>query len=236
MKLKAWARRANIGCEISRYQGIMGQIFHDTKKLALVSACPQSVSRRGTRASTGQKHRLPACRSHASRLAAIGVLALCLASCHEAPKGQVSSGIVGAWVVKIPDAPFPMHMFVFHSDGTVEQSNPDAGDPNASDSNLMGAWRAVGDEYRGKLVEITADRTTRQFATRGEISFELRSVAIHSTVRQAPRSLTPVGVRSGGLYGSGWKANGCSHDRVWPGAAFPTALRKFPGSVPQPRR
>jgi hypothetical protein len=152
----------------------MGQIFHDRRKLARVSPCPQSVSRRGTRASTGQKHRLPACRSHASRLAAIGVLALCLASCHEAPNGQVSSGIVGAWVVKIPDAPFPMHMFVFHSDGTVEQSNPDAGDPNASDSNLMGAWRAVGDEYRGKLVEITADRTTRQFATRGEITFALK--------------------------------------------------------------
>ena len=67
-----------------------------------------------------------------------------------------------------------MHMFVFHSDGTVEQSNPDAGDPNASDSNLMGAWQAVGDEYRGKLVEITADRTTRQFATRGEITFALK--------------------------------------------------------------
>jgi hypothetical protein len=102
-------------------------------------------------------------------------MALCLASCHEAPDGQgVSTGIVGAWIVKIPDAPFPLHMFVFHADGTVEQSNPDAGDPNTSDSNLMGAWRAVGEEYRGRLVEITADRITRQFATRGEISFELK--------------------------------------------------------------
>lgn len=108
-------------------------------------------------------------------LAAIGVSALCLASCHAGTAGQeVSSGIVGAWVVKIPDAPFPLHMFVFHADGTVEQSNPDAGDPNTSDSNLMGVWRAVDDEYRGKLVEITADRTTREFATRGEISFELK--------------------------------------------------------------
>jgi hypothetical protein len=44
--------------------------------------------------------------------------------------------IVGAWIVTIPDAPFPLHTFVFHSDGTVEQSNPDAGDPNTSDSNL----------------------------------------------------------------------------------------------------
>jgi hypothetical protein len=65
-------------------------------------------------------------------------------------------------------------MFVFHSDGTVEQSNPDAGDPHTSDSNLMGAWRAVGEEYRGKLVEITADRTTRQFTSRGEITFKLK--------------------------------------------------------------
>lgn len=76
--------------------------------------------------------------------------------------------------MKIPDAPFPLHMFVCHSDGTVEQSNPDAGDPNTSDSNLMGAWRPAGDKYRGKLVEITVDRTTRQVATRGEISFELK--------------------------------------------------------------
>jgi hypothetical protein len=109
------------------------------------------------------------------RLGAIGVVALCLGSCHEAPNGQrPPPGIVGAWVVKIPGAPFPLHMFVFHSDGTVEQSNPDAGDPDTSDSNLMGAWRTVGDEYWGKVVEVTADRATRQFATRGDISFELK--------------------------------------------------------------
>jgi hypothetical protein len=81
---------------------------------------------------------------------------------------------VRAWTVKIPDAPVPLHMFVFHSDGTVEQSDPDAGDPNSSDNNLMGAWWADGHGYRGKVVEITADRTSRQFAARGEISFALK--------------------------------------------------------------
>jgi hypothetical protein len=65
-------------------------------------------------------------------------------------------------------------MFVFHSDGTVQQSNPDAGDPNTSDSNLMGAWLPDGDGFKGKLVEIMADRTTHQFASRGEISFALK--------------------------------------------------------------
>ncbi len=108
-------------------------------------------------------------------LGAIVAIAMCLGGCHAAHNRQgASPGIVGAWVVKIPDAPFPLHMFVFHSDGTVEQSNPDAGDPTTSDSNLMGAWRVDGDGYKGKVVEITADRTTRQFAARGEISFALQ--------------------------------------------------------------
>jgi hypothetical protein len=58
-------------------------------------------------------------------LAAIVISALCLAGCQEAHKNQGSPpAIVGAWLVKIPDAPFPLHMFVFHSDGTVVQSNP----------------------------------------------------------------------------------------------------------------
>jgi hypothetical protein len=108
-------------------------------------------------------------------LGMVSIVALCLAGCHEAHNGEgASPDVVGAWIVKIPDAPFPLHMFVFHSDGTVEQSNPDAGDPNTSDSNLMGAWRAYGDGYRGRVVEIAADRTSRQFAARGEISFALK--------------------------------------------------------------
>ena len=105
-------------------------------------------------------------------LGAIVIAGLCFAGCQDAHNSQESAAeIVGAWLVRIPDAPFPLHMFVFHSDGTVEQSNPDAGDPNTSDSNLMGAWQTDGNGYKGKLVEITAERNTHQFASRGEISF-----------------------------------------------------------------
>jgi len=82
--------------------------------------------------------------------------------------------IVGTWVVKIPEAPFPLHVFTFHADGTVQQSNPEAGDPNSSDSNAMGVWLTDRDRVKGKLVEITADRTSRQFVSRGEISFSLK--------------------------------------------------------------
>jgi len=62
-------------------------------------------------------------------------------------------------------------MFIFHSDGTMLQTNPDAGDPNTSDSNGAGVWTLVAGGIKGKFVEVTADRTTRRFVSRGEISF-----------------------------------------------------------------
>lgn len=101
--------------------------------------------------------------------------ALIAAGCTTAQTNvRANASIVGAWVVRAPEAPFPLHMFVFHSDGTVEQSNPDAGDPNTSDSNLMGVWIADGAGVRGKLVEVAADRTTHRFVRRTEISYSLR--------------------------------------------------------------
>jgi hypothetical protein len=110
-------------------------------------------------------------------LIALGMIALCLGSagCHQVSGDRNnSSPIVGTWLVKIPEAPFPYHMFVFHSDRTMQQANPDAGDPNTSDSNGMGVWAPDGDGMKGKFVEVTADRTTRQFVSRGEISFSIK--------------------------------------------------------------
>ena len=100
---------------------------------------------------------------------------LCLAACRSISGGKNDSmSIVGTWLVKTPEAPFPYHMFVFHSDGTMQQSNPDAGDPNTSDSSGMGVWAADADRVKGKFVEVTADRTTRRFVSRGEISFLIK--------------------------------------------------------------
>jgi hypothetical protein len=107
-------------------------------------------------------------------LIVLSVVILCvsLSACHRIPLDQrASAPIVGTWFVKTPEAPFHYHMFVFHSDGTMQQTNPDAGDPNTSDSNGMGVWVLDGDRIRGKFVEVTADRTTRQFVSRGDISF-----------------------------------------------------------------
>lgn len=107
-------------------------------------------------------------------LVVVSVTILCISfsACHRISSHTTASApIVGTWFVKAPEAPFPYHMFVFHADGTMQQSNPDAGDPNTSDSVGMGDWVLDGDRVKGKFVEVTADRTTRQFASRGEISF-----------------------------------------------------------------
>jgi hypothetical protein len=110
-------------------------------------------------------------------LAALGAAVLCLGppACERVsgPKNGPPA-IVGVWLVKAPEAPFQYHMFAFHADGTMQQANPDAGDPNTSDSNGMGAWLPDGDRIKGKFVEVTADRATRQFVSRGEIAFSIK--------------------------------------------------------------
>jgi hypothetical protein len=100
-----------------------------------------------------------------------------LSACREADSGaRERQPIVGAWQVSIPEAPFPYHVFVFNADGTVQQANPDAGNANTSDSDAMGAWVLEGDGVKGKVVELTADRATHKFVSRGEISFLLKKV------------------------------------------------------------
>ncbi len=96
-----------------------------------------------------------------------------LAACAPHPGGEAAPPppVVGAWVVRHDRAPFPVHMYVFNADGTLQQANPDAGDPATSDSDGKGVWRLEGSRVRGKFVEITADRATHRFVGRGEISF-----------------------------------------------------------------
>jgi len=71
-------------------------------------------------------------------------------------------------------APFPYHMYVFNADGTMQQANPDAGDPHSSDSDGKGVWEVREDRVVGRWVEITADRVTHKYSGRTEISFEIR--------------------------------------------------------------
>ncbi len=85
-----------------------------------------------------------------------------------------ANAVVGVWIVKDETAPFPFHMYVFNADGTMQQANPDAGNARTSDSDGKGIWITRGDRIVGKWVEITADRGTRKFVGRLDLSFDLK--------------------------------------------------------------
>lgn len=101
--------------------------------------------------------------------------------------------VVGAWLVKDPNAPFPYHMYVFNGDGTMQQANPDAGDPHGSDSDGKGVWVADGARIKGKWVEVVADRVTHQFAGRLEISYDIRVDGDSYTGSETARSYDAAG-------------------------------------------
>ena len=108
-------------------------------------------------------------------------------------RGSTPNPIVGAWLVKDPNAPFPYHMYVFNADGTMQQANPDAGDPHASDSDGKGVWVANGERIKGKWVEVIADRTTHQFAGRLEISYDITVSGDTYTGTESVRSYDVAG-------------------------------------------
>ncbi len=135
-------------------------------------------------------------------LLSVGAL-LTLSGCGTA-YGDASriSPIVGTWLVSDPNAPFPYHLYVFNGDGTLQQANPDAGDPRTSDSDGKGMWRADGEQVVGKWVELSADRATHQFLGRLEITFRItvtgdsltaseRVTVFDSAGRSMPAPATP---------------------------------------------
>jgi hypothetical protein len=108
------------------------------------------------------------------RLGLLASVAFGLYGCSRLPSGaSLPNPVVGAWLVKDPNAPFPYHMYVFNGDGTMQQANPDAGDSHGSDSDGKGIWVTDGERIKGKWVEIIADRATHQFAGRLEISYDI---------------------------------------------------------------
>ena len=110
-----------------------------------------------------------------------------------ASRSSLPNPVVGAWLVKDPNAPFPYHMYVFNGDGTMQQANPDAGDPHGSDSDGKGIWITDGERIKGKWVEVIADRTTHQFAGRLEISYDITVNGDSYTGTETVRSYDAVG-------------------------------------------
>jgi hypothetical protein len=125
--------------------------------------------------------------------------------CTHGNADRKANPIVGTWFVKDSGAPFPYHMYVFNSDGTMQQANPDAGDPHSSDSDGKGVWVAQRDRIKGKWVEVIADRPSHKFTGRVEISYDVKvntdtfagtitatSYDAAGTLTEGPTSPTPL--------------------------------------------
>jgi hypothetical protein len=79
-----------------------------------------------------------------------------------------TESIVGTWRVKTVGAPFPYHMFAFHGDGTMHQTNPPAGNTETSDTAGLGVWEARGKKIKARFEEFRLDFKTGE-VTRGVI-------------------------------------------------------------------
>lgn len=105
-------------------------------------------------------------------MAAIGVFmvtAIVRVSMASADTGTV----VGAWYVDAVGAPFAPHAMLFHNDGTVEITNPDAAEATNSSSDGMGAWIEKQRQVVGQFLEVNADKATNKFTTNLIVTFTL---------------------------------------------------------------
>jgi len=136
-------------------------------------------------------------------LALLAGTALSVSACDRAREDVPRAHpIVGTWLVQDPNAPFPYHLYVFSADGTMHQANPDAGNSRTSDSDGKGIWASRGDRIEAKWVELSADRTTHQYAGRLELAMQITvqgdSLTAFETVKvfdaagaEAPAPATP---------------------------------------------
>jgi hypothetical protein len=84
-------------------------------------------------------------------------------------------------------------MYVFNADGTMQQANPDAGDPRGSDSDGKGIWVPSGDRIKGKWVEVIAERATHRYAGRLEVTYEIAVSGDSYTGTETVRSYDAAG-------------------------------------------
>ena len=92
-----------------------------------------------------------------------------------ANQAQAANGksIVGAWYVDTVGAPFEPRGIVFHADGTLVLTTPDAAEAANSSSAGMGSWVVTrNDNARGRFFEVNADKTANQFTSILVVTFE----------------------------------------------------------------
>jgi hypothetical protein len=70
-------------------------------------------------------------------------------------------------------APFEPHGIIFHADGTMILTNPDAAEAQNSSSAGYGVWIKTKNGVKGRFFEVNADKTTNKFTTILVVDFSL---------------------------------------------------------------
>lgn len=85
--------------------------------------------------------------------------------------------IVGVWRVKTVGAPFAYHMFAFHADGTMHQTNPPLGNTETSDTAGLGIWADHdGQAVKARFEEFRLAHADGTTVTHGAVDFTLKVV------------------------------------------------------------
>lgn len=104
----------------------------------------------------------------------IAVTATALAVGATMARAGIKRDIVGAWYVDTVGAPFVPHGMLFHADGTLSLTNPDAAEAANSSSAGYGQWRLERGKVQGRFFEVNADKATNQFTTLLVVTFTIK--------------------------------------------------------------
>lgn len=111
-----------------------------------------------------------------SHLTLVVLAAITLMTVGSATPSEASDkkAIIGAWYVDTLGAPFAPHGISFHADGIIDLTNPDAAEATNSSSAGMGEWVATRNGFKGVFIEVNADKTTNDFTTLLQVTFEVK--------------------------------------------------------------
>jgi hypothetical protein len=128
-------------------------------------------------------------------LAGLSSLTLSHRVANAEPEG-FNAPVVGVWEVSVGGAPFGPHLFTFHSDHTFLSSNPDAGDPNTSDSDGEGVWQGWN-TVKGMFKEYDADRSSHEFVGVLTVTYTIKVKGDSFTGNYTATETSPSGTVEG---------------------------------------
>jgi hypothetical protein len=131
--------------------------------------------------------RRPAVVAAVGALIVAGPLAVrTLPAMADGPSAHHTAPVVGTWVGQVHGAQYEDHLYQFHTDGTMEGTNPQRvqekpDGTGVNDSLAMGSWHMEHGQVVGVFLELNANQTTHKQADTLTVRFTLEVHGDHLT-------------------------------------------------------